>query len=412
MSVNKFDEALRKRLEGFEAAPAEDVWAGIESALDRKARWRLIRRTAGIAAAAAACLVAGVLVFDNGGETAAVSIQDGSVAVAPVATAPATPVAEATAATEEPVTASLPAKAVAAPKVGSVAPIGEQLRSIAETYAENIVGTQDAALSDEAAAAQPPAETIPVTEDNGAAAVASIDWNAIIAEEEESSSSLFGTPLLAISSNITSNSASGGFISDFGPGRAPSREGSKAVSGLPVPIDEPSYYMPLSFGVQMKLPVSHRISLGIGVDYTYIVTRFTSLVNGVKYDDTYSQLHYVGIPLGLYANLLQGRATDFYLSLGGSLEKCVGSRYVYGSNAVKSEVPGLQFSAMAGLGVEYRVTPSIGLYLDPSLVYYFENPANPQPLSIRTAEPLQIRFEAGLRFRLRPQGHRRPGGRF
>ena len=63
-------------------------------------------------------------------------------------------------------------------------------------------------------------------------------------------------------------------------------------SGLPVPVEEPYYYLPLSLGVQLKLPVSRLLSFGVGVDYSYLVSRYASLVNGVLYNDTYSQLHY------------------------------------------------------------------------------------------------------------------------
>ncbi len=402
MSVNKFDEAIRKKLEGFEAEPAEDVWVGIESALNRKARWGVIRRVAGITAAAAACLVAGLLVFNNGGETAVPSIPDGTVAVVPETAAPEIPVVESA---EEPVQVPAKKPVKRAPKAASVPSVEEQVSSLADAYASNDVPIEDEVTVSEPETPETRVATPVVKEDTGAPVTASVDWNAIMAEDDEKSASLFGTPILAISSNITSNSSSGGFSPDFGPGRSPSREGSKAAAGLPVPIDEPSYYMPLSFGVQLKLPVSRTLSFGIGADYTYIVTRFSSLVNGVKFDNTFSQLHYVGIPVGVYANLLQRHNSYVYFSLGGSVEKCVGARYVYGSNVTKSQVPGLQFSAMAGIGVEYWFVPSVGIYLDPSLVYYFANAANPQPLSIRTAEPLQIRFEAGLRFRLGSQGH-------
>ena len=58
----------------------------------------------------------------------------------------------------------------------------------------------------------------------------------------------------------------------------------------------------------------------------------------------------------------------------------------------------LQWSAAVGLGMEFKLTPGIGLYLDPSFRYYFgtEN----QPRSIRTIQPLRVDLEAGVRFSL------------
>lgn len=385
MSENRFDEQIRKALDGYEVEPDAGAWSAIEATLARRARFRVIRRVVGYSAAAAACLVAGLLIFNNGGETSMPAVSGNAVAVSdPVA--PEVTVIEAV---EEPVGMPVKSSVKKAPAV--VPPVEEQIGSFSDAYANNTVTATDEVTVPEPETPAVQVETKPAT---------NADWNALLAEEEEKSASFFDTPLLAISSNITSNASSGGFSPDFGPGRSPSREGSKSVSGLPVPVDEPTYYMPLSFGVQLKLPVSRTFSIGVGADYTYIVSKYASLVNGVLYSDTYSQLHYVGVPVGVYANLIQNRNTDVYVSLGGSVEKCIGSRYIYGTNVTRSAVPGVQFAAMAGLGAEYWITPSVGCYLDPSLVYYFANPKNPQPLSIRTAEPLQIRFEAGLRFKL------------
>ena len=58
---------------------------------------------------------------------------------------------------------------------------------------------------------------------------------------------------------------------------------------------------------------------------------------------------------------------------------------------------GLQFSANAGIGAEFMIGKHMGLYIDPSLRYYF---SNGQPKSIRTAQPLMLGFEMGLRFNI------------
>ena len=57
-----------------------------------------------------------------------------------------------------------------------------------------------------------------------------------------------------------------------------------------------------------------------------------------------------------------------------------------------------QFSAGLGLGVEFKLTPWLGLYLDPAFRYYFR--PDLQPRSLRTIQPLRFDVEAGLRFSL------------
>jgi hypothetical protein len=58
-------------------------------------------------------------------------------------------------------------------------------------------------------------------------------------------------------------------------------------------------------------------------------------------------------------------------------------------------VDGVQFSAAAGIGLQFRLVGGLNLYFDPSLRYYFDCG---QPTSIRTQMPLLMNLEAGLRF--------------
>ena len=55
-----------------------------------------------------------------------------------------------------------------------------------------------------------------------------------------------------------------------------------------------------------------------------------------------------------------------------------------------------QWSVAAGLGVEFRITPRVGIYMDPNVRYYFD--AAQQPRSLRTIQPLRFDMEVGVRF--------------
>ena len=92
---------------------------------------------------------------------------------------------------------------------------------------------------------------------------------------------------------------------------------------------------------------------------------------------------------------------DFDAYAGGTIEKCVADRYRMGdagSLIHNEKVQGFQFSANAGLGVEFIIADMLGIYIDPSLRYYF--PDSRQPKSIRTVQPLTMGFEMGFRVRL------------
>jgi hypothetical protein len=109
--------------------------------------------------------------------------------------------------------------------------------------------------------------------------------------------------------------------------------------------------------------------------------------------------HYVGIPVNVYYSIISQDRVSLYAYGGGSAEKCISDDYNVLSTAIshREKVNGLQFSANAGIGVEFAIGKNLGVYIDPSLRYYFENG---QPKSIRTVQPLMFGFEMGLRVNL------------
>ena len=166
-----------------------------------------------------------------------------------------------------------------------------------------------------------------------------------------------------------------------------------------------SYSLPLSFGVGLRYRITDWLGIGIGVNYTLLGKK----VSGVYYDensgphsvDMKNSQHYIGIPLDVYFSMFRTHRWDVYASLGGSVEKCVLNSYsgmLEGRNVShKPKVGGVQTSLKAGFGLEFSPVDFLGIYIDPSVRYYFNND---QPRSIRTAQPLAFGVEAGLRFRL------------
>ena len=90
---------------------------------------------------------------------------------------------------------------------------------------------------------------------------------------------------------------------------------------------------------------------------------------------------------------------NFYAYAGGTVERCVSDKYdILNTKYVyPGIVKGVQFSTNVGIGVEFLLGRHLGLYVDPSLHYYFD--CN-QPKSIRTAQPLMLGLEMGLRVKL------------
>lgn len=157
-----------------------------------------------------------------------------------------------------------------------------------------------------------------------------------------------------------------------------------------------TYGIPLSFGVGIRFNITDRFSIGTGLNYSLLSRKFDGSYQG-HYGEVKHNLQYVGIPVNAYYTILQSSTIKFYTFAGGEAEYAVSNKYHIDDKVYSEQVKGLQYSAAIGLGVEFRVTDFLGIYIDPSARYYFNCK---QPNSIRTVQPFMINFEAGLRFSL------------
>ncbi len=158
-----------------------------------------------------------------------------------------------------------------------------------------------------------------------------------------------------------------------------------------------TYGVPFTLGLGVRFYVSPRISLGTGVNYSLLTRSFTGSFDGVSGNVSHT-LQYLGIPVNLFYDIISSERIKFYVYGGGAGEYCLSNKYrLYANPDIirKYPVERLQFSVGGGLGVEFRLAPRLGIYLDPGVNYYFKSN---QPRSIRTDKPLLINFDAGLRF--------------
>ena len=210
-----------------------------------------------------------------------------------------------------------------------------------------------------------------------------------------------------IVSGITGASGSQG-KAQSGMLKAPALTLPPAETGIKERNTQSTYGLPVSVGAGVKIEFTPRWSLGVGVNYTYLTRTFSGTYTHVNEAGTIDDLitsdirnsqHYIGIPVNAYYNIVTSKHVNFYAYAGGAVEKCVYDKYLVLTNSVVHKEPakGVQLSANLGVGAEFMLGQHIGLYIDPSLRYYFDCD---QPKSIRTAQPLMLGFELGFRFRL------------
>ena len=192
--------------------------------------------------------------------------------------------------------------------------------------------------------------------------------------------------------------------------RAPAKTGVASAG------ETSKYGLPVTLGLNARYYVTNRLSLGTGIDYTFLARTFPGTYNEVTPDDSgdpvlvrsvtsdaiVNDQHYLGVPLNIYFDFLQSRRFRAYVHAGGEVEKNVRSNYRIptGGEVIRyqEKVKGVQWSVGGGVGVEVRLGQHVGLFVDPGVRYYFDGK---QPSSIRTRQPLMMNFDAGLRFNIK-----------
>jgi hypothetical protein len=203
-------------------------------------------------------------------------------------------------------------------------------------------------------------------------------------------------------SNAAQNETGNGIFKRPDPNPGPVTTGVKQTS------TNSTYDIPLSFGAGVKIGLSPKWSIGAGINYSMLSRKFSGTYTKVNAagiienkiaSDIRNTQHYIGIPVNAYYDIVDSRNVNFYAYAGGTVEKCISDKYSVLNTSIihKEKAEGFQWSANVGIGVGFKLSEHLGLYIDPSLRYYFDNG---QPHSIRSAQPLMLGFEVGLKLYL------------
>lgn len=393
------DLLMRSILEGGQEEVPAHVWEGVSAGLDKAARRRKVAlwwRRAAVGGAVAAA-VAAVLVLNPGGSGDDIVPMDedsGLIAVVePVDTSDSVNPEEVLIAQAEPVARPASAGRRAEDAAEAVAELTEAMElteAVEQAGTSETVDVTDTTEKDMASKK-------PVSEKT----YFPVDWG----EDEEKAAKVKTSLTLSglTGTNSAQNSARRNLIKRPSISKAPAKTGIKETS------TNSTYGIPLSFGAGVKFDFTPKWSLGVGVNYSLLSRKFFGeyhKVNaaGIIEEDPISSnitntQHYIGIPVNAFYNIVNSKSVNFYAYAGGAVEKCIADKYTLANTTIThKEVPsGVQWSANVGIGAEFMIGNHLGLYIDPSLRYYFDNG---QPKSIRTAQPFMLGFEMGLRVRL------------
>lgn len=384
------DELMRSILSQAEEEVPAHLWEDISSELDRLDAAKKTRpvvlwfRRSAVAAAAAAAVVAGVFIGmkDNGN----IITDPTDRSVIAVAESPAVQM-----------DGSLGSPASIADRhLPYVADADDEVKEAVQMVQEQMEQNEAIDVKEEPAPRETPArEDVQIPQET---------WTDIWVDEDEPATRRRRVSL-TVSGIAGTNSAQSGGAPLL---KRPSLSTTKPKTGVVQKSTDATYGLPVSFGAGLKFDLTDRWSLSVGANYTLLASKFFGTYTLVGDDgrveesissDIRNMQQYIGVPVNAFYNIVSRDFMNFYAYAGGTVEKCISDRYeVLNTKYIhKGTTSGVQASANLGIGMEVLLGRHLGLYFDPSLRYYFDCD---QPKSIRTAQPLMLGLEMGLRVRL------------
>ena len=168
-------------------------------------------------------------------------------------------------------------------------------------------------------------------------------------------------------------------------------------------VAQHSHQLPFNVQLTVSRSLTSRLSIETGLSYTQMKSTVTT-GSQTAYIQEDQRLCYLGIPLRFGWQWYSKAHLSLYTSAGGMLELPIRStlnvRHV--ANDIETfakettlDVP-CQWSMSLGVGLQYDLTPHVGIYLEPSLQYFFNDGSSLE--SYRTEHPLSITLPLGIRF--------------
>ena len=156
-------------------------------------------------------------------------------------------------------------------------------------------------------------------------------------------------------------------------------------------VDHFTHTFPFKGGLSVGIPVSDRLRITTGLEYSLYQTRVSFTKSGEKKQAA----HYLGVPLRLDGSLASNRWLDVYVGGGVSGDWCVGATHA----GIDIPRDGFSFSLLGAGGVQFNMTRRLGLYVEPEISWTL--PSEKRVLeTYRSAHPFLFSVATGLRINL------------
>ena len=172
-----------------------------------------------------------------------------------------------------------------------------------------------------------------------------------------------------------------------------------ATSADPKDIAAPKDYLtgpvkhhsPIKTGLSVRMPVSERLGITTGLEYSLYRSSFTYSLSGEKKQSA----HYLGIPVRLDWTLVSRRWFDVYLGGGLAGDYCLGATFA--GRKIRSD--GFGLSVLGAAGGQVNLTERISIYLEPEVSWDALSERRVLE-TYRSENPFMFSLATGLRINL------------
>ena len=384
MNEKEFDIQVRNLLQSAEEPVSPQVWEGVAAGLDKRRRIVPVRFWGYASALAAAAAVALVVL-----------LKPAAPVVEPEHSNPSIFMSEASGETVPEVEEVLPMEETPVAVAPSPRRNPHLLAQASKEPAQESTPEEIRETVPEAVPEAVP-ETVPETRKDDNALL-----NQLAFEEKTAAKAPQAVSLSAFGNLQTSQRS--GIHSQYRRYGAPSRD---AEVGIYNESPEVSFALPFSIGLGLQFNITPRWAVGTGIRYTSLQRTFMGDYKGEGFylpqTDIDNHQHWLGVPVNVYYSFVNTHRWNVHAFAGGAAEWLLDNDFLIHNSPsdihyhLRGSSP--QWSAGVGLGVEFKITPFLGIYIDPSFRYFFATER--QPRSLRTIQPLRFDVEAGLRFNI------------
>lgn len=391
MKKDKLDQYLQSKLASYEQTPPDDLWAAIEASTT--ARPSLLRRFAlpAFYATGIAAMVCVAFLLPHGNDDMA-PLEE---MVSKATTQPKAEEVERIAEEDVVEPVELPSQLASVSAVSKKNKV-VQTEELQDTHASSV---DSATQSEEESETTDSPAMVAETDSKATEHVmkeytsprtsqSSSNLNQLVAQNARHHTPMSVSAYMSMAHRNTSNSHAGMpfymLSSDY-----LSTDGYMGNSMIPQVKMEEHHFVPLTFGADVRIPLAHSLGIQTGLSYSLLSSTFTYSDNGAE---VHQKAHFIGIPIALTYDIVRFNSFDIYASAGGSIQKCVSATDDWDSTL---DHP-FQYALNCAAGIEYNITPHVGLYLQPELRYNIKNSTSLH--TAYTSHPLNFTLKMGVTF--------------